>query len=138
MKENELLRADLAQSKMSQNLASISIVNISKSDLDKGFMTHSFDLPEGDRYENLLFQFQVKSTLLKIHTPSQVRLPTRECSATLVSYSNLWTSWIHCALDYPTFEKEHDAFWDSLHEGASLGDIDPAWLAIYFSVIGVS
>jgi hypothetical protein len=69
---------------------------------------------------------------------AHIIVPSRECSNALVAYDKKWNSWVHYALEYPTFEHEHENFMDSLENGATLSDLDPAWLSVYFSVLSVS
>ncbi|KAL2291225.1 hypothetical protein FJTKL_13861 [Diaporthe vaccinii] len=75
-------------------------------------------------------------------TPSMnlesIILPSRACSHGLVAYDKEWNSWVHYAVEYPEFEQQHDQFMDHLQAGGSLADMDPFWLAIYFSVITAS
>ncbi|KAI7780516.1 hypothetical protein LA080_015917 [Diaporthe eres] len=70
-------------------------------------------------------------------TPSMnlesIILPSRACSHGLVAYDKEWNSWVHYAVEYPEFEQQHDQFMDHLQAGGSLADMDPFWLAIYFS-----
>ncbi|KAF7543074.1 hypothetical protein G7Z17_g11043 [Cylindrodendrum hubeiense] len=66
---------------------------------------------------------------------AHIILPGRECSEALIAFDKTWNSWAHYALEYPTFEHEHDDFMNSIENGASLSDMDPAWLSVYFSVI---
>lgn len=45
--------------------------------------------------------------------------------------------WMHNLLDRETFEAEHDAYWDMLAQNRGV-DIDPAWLALYSTVLSIS
>ncbi|KAK6384753.1 hypothetical protein LTS17_002316 [Exophiala oligosperma] len=64
-----------------------------------------------------------------------VVFPTREQSGYLILQARERIAWIHYALHHPTFEQEHDYFWNrtSTHEDRLA--YDPAWLAIYFSTL---
>ncbi|KAL3294217.1 C6 zinc finger domain containing protein [Colletotrichum asianum] len=46
-----------------------------------------------------------------------------------------WTFWLHFALFIPKFRREHEELFDRLRANQSLSDMDPAWMAIYFSVL---
>ncbi|KAL3295570.1 C6 zinc finger domain containing protein [Colletotrichum asianum] len=61
--------------------------------------------------------------------------PDRGASEQLIAYDKTWNSWVHYALEYPTFQEEHSKFMGALKNGALLSDCDPAWLSLYFSVI---
>ncbi|KAK2064745.1 hypothetical protein LY76DRAFT_653148, partial [Colletotrichum caudatum] len=63
--------------------------------------------------------------------------PNREVSEQLIAYDKKWNSWVHFALEYPTFEEEHSKFMLALETGTPLADCDPAWLCLYFSVVTV-
>ncbi|KAH6889333.1 hypothetical protein B0T10DRAFT_487782 [Thelonectria olida] len=69
---------------------------------------------------------------------AHIVVPSRECSNALVAYDKKWNSWVHYALEYPIFEHEHEEFMDSLDNGATLSDLDPAWLSVYFSVLSAA
>lgn len=68
---------------------------------------------------------------------AHIILPSRESSEALIAFDKKWNSWVHYALEYPTFEHEHKSFMESIENGASLSDLDPAWLSVYFSVLSV-
>lgn len=68
---------------------------------------------------------------------ADVSLPSQEVSARLVDYDERWNSWMHYAVEYPGFHDEHLQFWTSFEAGVGLEDFDPAWLAVYFSIITV-
>ncbi|KAF6833236.1 hypothetical protein CMUS01_06642 [Colletotrichum musicola] len=71
----------------------------------------------------------------RIHSWEQIRTPSRRASEGLVAYDEKWNSWVHYALEYPHFHKEHAEFMESIDRGVKLMDYDPAWLSVYFSVI---
>ncbi|KAK1687495.1 hypothetical protein BDP55DRAFT_630687 [Colletotrichum godetiae] len=66
---------------------------------------------------------------------STIDIPCRKSSELLIAYDKKWNSWVHYALEYPEFEREHAHFMNSLESGAILSDCDPGWLSVYFSVI---
>ncbi|KAG7039703.1 C6 zinc finger domain containing protein [Colletotrichum scovillei] len=66
---------------------------------------------------------------------STVDVPCRKSSELLIAYDKKWNSWVHYALEYPEFDREHTQFMDNLEKGAVLSDCDPGWLSVYFSVI---
>ncbi|CAG9953574.1 unnamed protein product [Clonostachys rosea f. rosea IK726] len=64
-----------------------------------------------------------------------IMMPSRRCSEQLVEFDRIWNSWVHYALEYPTFENECDEFYAEFEKGGALEDYDPAWLAVYFAVL---
>lgn len=78
------------------------------------------------------------------HIPStvasydDVEFPTREQSERLVNQAEGRIAWVHFALHHPTFEREHQAFWDERESHTARLAHDPGWLATYFSVLSVS
>ncbi|KAK1635664.1 hypothetical protein BDP81DRAFT_376380 [Colletotrichum phormii] len=66
---------------------------------------------------------------------STIDVPCRKSSELLIAYDKKWNSWVHYALEYPEFEREHAHFMDSLESGTILSDCDPGWLSVYFGVI---
>jgi hypothetical protein len=91
-----------------------------------------------DEYEKLLFDSAVYEPRPRAQSVNDIKFPSRQCSNSILNYGRVWTSCVHFALDHPTFEKEHDAFWDSSSNGHVFDSLDPLWIAIYFSVISVS
>ncbi|KAH7163404.1 hypothetical protein B0J13DRAFT_431709 [Dactylonectria estremocensis] len=69
---------------------------------------------------------------------AHIILPGRKCSEALIAFDKKWNAWAHCALEYPTFEHEHRSFMESIENGASLSDLDPAWLSVYFSILSAA
>lgn len=63
--------------------------------------------------------------------------PDLEASEQLIAYDKKWNSWVHYALEYPTFQEEHSKFMFAVNNGTLLSDCDPAWLSLYFGVITV-
>lgn len=91
-----------------------------------------------DVLEEILFEPRSPTRrTTRIHSWEQIRTPARHTSEDLVAYDEKWNSWVHYALEYPVFHDEHAGFMDSLDRGVALMDHDPAWLAVYFSVITV-
>lgn len=62
-------------------------------------------------------------------------LPSRDFSQSIIDNAFGWTFWIHFALFIPKFRREHEDFCDRLRANQSLAEMDPAWMAIYFSVL---
>ncbi|KAF3800101.1 hypothetical protein GCG54_00015480 [Colletotrichum gloeosporioides] len=63
--------------------------------------------------------------------------PDLEASEQLIAYDKKWNSWVHYALEYPTFQEEHSKFMFAVNNGTLLSDCDPAWLSLYFGVITI-
>lgn len=70
-------------------------------------------------------------------TWGDIILPSSETSRVLVAHDRLWNSWVHQALYYVQFEKEHESFLIMRRCGKPIESTDPSWLAIYFSVLAV-
>ncbi|KAK2615872.1 hypothetical protein N8I77_002596 [Diaporthe amygdali] len=66
---------------------------------------------------------------------TDIILPSRDFSHSMIENAVQWTAWIHFALFIPKFRREHEDFCDRLLAKKSLADMDPAWMAIYFSVL---
>jgi hypothetical protein len=64
-------------------------------------------------------------------------LPNAGCSKQLVAYDKVWNSWVHYALEYPSFEEECTSFTAAMDRGLLLEEADPSWIAVYFSVLAV-
>ncbi|KAG8160922.1 hypothetical protein KVR01_009186 [Diaporthe batatas] len=66
-----------------------------------------------------------------------VILPSRDFSQNMVENAFQWTFWIHFALFTPQFRREHEEFWARIraNQSESLAQMDPSWMAIYFSVL---
>ncbi|KAI3391241.1 hypothetical protein diail_7676 [Diaporthe ilicicola] len=62
-------------------------------------------------------------------------LPSQYFSRSMIENAFQWTFWIHFALFIPKFRREHEDFCDRLQAKESLAEMDPAWMAIYFSVL---
>lgn len=73
-----------------------------------------------------------------VQTWDHMFLPSRSQSLKLIQHGKLWTSWIHCAIDYREFEASHENFWDHLESGGTIQQRNPSWLAIYFGLLAVS
>ncbi|KAJ5809650.1 transcriptional regulator family: Fungal Specific TF, partial [Penicillium pulvis] len=70
----------------------------------------------------------------RVWTRSDICLPTKSCSVTLLQHGFTWTSWIHFAVHIQKFELQHESAWLS---GPFLHG-DTLWLAIYFGFIAMS
>ena len=70
-------------------------------------------------------------------TWENIIMPTQPCSDRLIEYDQKWNSWVHYALEYPRFREECDDFKAAMGDGATLSQLDPLWLAVYFSVLSV-
>ncbi|KAI0476604.1 hypothetical protein GGR56DRAFT_643487 [Xylariaceae sp. FL0804] len=89
-----------------------------------------------DYYEQLLYRASAsRHSLPSPLSLQQILLPSRECSAGLIAHDRAWNAWVHWAVEYPDFEREHARFMDRIDAGATFEDVDAAWLAVYFSVI---
>ncbi|KAH7069735.1 hypothetical protein BKA63DRAFT_421097 [Paraphoma chrysanthemicola] len=69
---------------------------------------------------------------------SDITLPTPLCSKQLIDYDEKWNSWVHYALEYPQFRDECDSFMAARTSGTALEQMDPFWLAVYFSVLSAA
>lgn len=69
---------------------------------------------------------------------NDIILPTRSVSERLVSFDKTWNSWVHYAVEYPQMSNECNDFLNLLEQGTPLNETDPAWLAVYFSILSVS
>lgn len=65
----------------------------------------------------------------------EIILPSETFSRSMVENAFQWTFWLHFALLIPKFRREHEELFDRLRANQSLSDMDPAWMAIYFSVL---
>ena len=93
---------------------------------------------ENDSFEDHLFEpkHEVFPSIKNLWP--NIILPSHSSSMRLVEFDRIWNSWVHAALDHPLFETEHIEFLSKIEDGASINEIDPLWLALYFSVIAVS
>ncbi|PVI00134.1 hypothetical protein DM02DRAFT_593251 [Periconia macrospinosa] len=66
---------------------------------------------------------------------NDIILPSRETSEHLISFDQTWNSWVHYAIEYPQMSDECDGFLHSLEQGTLVHHADPAWLAVYFSIL---
>lgn len=73
-----------------------------------------------------------------VQTWDDIYLPSQAQSLKLIQHGKLWTSWIHCAVNYAKFEAEHQRFWEFLESGGRLRERNASWLAIYFALLAVS
>jgi len=94
-------------------------------------ITESF---ERDLFETVKLLTR-KST---VSSESDIIWPTSECAASVISFGKLWTSWIHCAIHHPTFEKECDTFWQQGYHSQNNEIQNYLWLSVYFAILSVS
>ncbi|KAG4432989.1 hypothetical protein IFR05_011533 [Cadophora sp. M221] len=73
-----------------------------------------------------------------VQTWDDILVPSRSQSMKLIQHGKLWTSWIHCAINYRQFEAAHDEFWDFLESGGSIRERNASWLAIYFALLAAA
>lgn len=96
-------------------------------------LNHSLDAFEEHLFESLRTVRQPST----VSTESDVEFPSRPLSEFLLSQGQKTTSWAHFALHHPTFETEHDIFWESCSSSGQHAQYDPFWLALYFSFLSV-
>lgn len=94
-------------------------------------------LAHGDSFEELLDPCQDENAEVTVSGWEDIIVPSVECSRRLIAYDRIWNSWVHYAVEYPHFEADHEEFLTKLDGVSSLREIDPVWLAIYFSVLSV-
>ncbi|KAH7391561.1 hypothetical protein BKA64DRAFT_108482 [Cadophora sp. MPI-SDFR-AT-0126] len=70
-----------------------------------------------------------------VQTWDDIYMPSRSQSLKLIQHGKVWTSWIHCAVNYARFGNEHEEFWEFLESGGRLWERNPSWLAIYFALL---
>jgi hypothetical protein len=90
-------------------------------------------------FDNLLFE-SLSDTRRQstITADSDVEFPSRSLSKYLLTQGYKTSLWSHFAVHHPTFEREHDLFWDSCVDLNQRRMYDPFWLSLYFSFISVS
>ena len=125
LRENARLREALRANSIKNEEPSVQIVqqHAEKEESDEALLFKSDDTLEKEPIANL--------------NEKDIVLPSVQCSNALLAHDEKWNSWVHYALEYPTFTQQHDAFLVRLQNGASLESFDPSWLAIYFAVITV-
>lgn len=67
----------------------------------------------------------------------QITVPTKSVSDSIIAHDERWNSWVHYAINHQAFTTQHDTFFADLKEGRALESTQPAWLALYFSVLSV-
>lgn len=92
---------------------------------------------DDDYYETVLFKATATRPPIERMQQHDIIIPSRRCSEILIQHDKKWNSWVHYAVEYPDFERQHDDFMDRLEAGADLDTEDPAWLAIYFAILTV-
>lgn len=63
-----------------------------------------------------------------VSTWDDVLLPCTACSEQLIAYDKTWSSWVHCAVEYPGFWEECTTFIIAVDRGLALENADPQWL----------
>ncbi|KAG9527593.1 Bromodomain-containing protein, partial [Aureobasidium melanogenum] len=69
---------------------------------------------------------------------NQLVLPNSKTSTALVAHDKIWNSWVHNALHYARFEKEHETFLIMRQSGKPITSMESSWLALYFAVLAAS
>ncbi|KAH0363163.1 hypothetical protein KCU65_g7545, partial [Aureobasidium melanogenum] len=69
---------------------------------------------------------------------NQLVLPNSKTSTALVAHDKIWSSWVHNALNYARFEKEHETFLIMRQSGKPITSMESSWLALYFAVLAAS
>lgn len=90
-------------------------------------------------FDNLLFE-SLNDTRRRstVTADSDVEFPSISLSRHLLAQGYKTSSWSHFAVHHPTFEREHDLFWESCVDLDQRRMYDPFWLSLYFSFISVS
>lgn len=68
---------------------------------------------------------------------NQLVLSNSKTSTALVAHDKIWNSWMHNALNYARFEKEHETFLIMRQSGKPITSMESSWLALYFAVLAV-
>ena len=102
-----------------------------------------------EQYEHRL-RFSINRSTRKRgpnHDRDHILMPSKPCSDALLAHAEVWTSWIHAALDFSQFWKEHEELWSRLNCDSSvdiaaypgfwhrLRSENPLWLAVYYGVL---
>lgn len=91
-----------------------------------------------ERFEEELFDFSNGPARIPTVTDAGAIIwPSAQCVQNFLPYGKAWTSWIHCALHHPTFERECAAFGNGGTGSAPVEDQHPFWLAVFFSYMCV-
>ena len=73
-----------------------------------------------------------------IKEEADIEFPSRALSEVLVGFAGHETAWNHFAIHVPTFQQEHQQFWESnSSDETQRSSYDPGWLAVYFSLLSV-
>lgn len=144
-RENERLREELATFQAHQATFRLESLSTPRSDQDVvNSWQHqqwkiSFD-EDQDGLDRRLWNTlasEPQTTDSQVATWNDIIMPTQSCSDQLIDYDQKWNSWVHYALEYPRFRDECNDFTAIMVNGASLAQLDPLWLALYFSVLSV-
>ncbi|KAH7378037.1 hypothetical protein BKA64DRAFT_248112 [Cadophora sp. MPI-SDFR-AT-0126] len=121
LEENERFKAQLARP----------AISLPTNDRSTGVVRNITESFERDLFETAKLLTR-KST---VSSESDIIWPSPECAASVISFGKLWTSWIHCAIHHPTFEKECDSFW-RLGYHSSVNEVENRlWLSVYFGIL---
>lgn len=91
-----------------------------------------------ERFEEDLFDVGNEPSRISTVTDAEAIIwPSAQCVQSFLSYGKTWTSWIHCALHHPTFERECAAFLGGGRSSSNVDDRHPLWLAVFFSFMCV-
>lgn len=130
LKENAILRALLA----GQDARGVG--STSETDKEDTSRLHAHGRSRTEEVERRLFDdIGTSSKTRTVLELEDIILPSQEFGHSMIENAFQWTFWIHFALFIPKFRREHEEFCDRLRAEQSLDEMDPAWMAIYFSVL---
>lgn len=91
-----------------------------------------------ERFEEDLFDVgNEPSRISTVMGADAIIWPSAHCVQSFLTYGKTWTSWIHCALHHPTFERECAAFIIDNRGSTNVEEMHPLWLAVFFSFMCV-
>lgn len=64
--------------------------------------------------------------------------PTSASSWSIVEFSLGMTSWLHCAIRFDVFRREHEEFWSAIGHGDHSALRQHRWMAIYLAILAAS
>lgn len=130
LQENAVLRALLA----GQDAGAMDGMSRTARKDTSGLHTHGRSRTE--EVERRLFnEIGTSSKTRTVCDLEDIILPSQDFSRNMIENAFEWTFWIHFALFIPQFRREHEDFCDRLLAKQPLAEMDPAWMAIYFSVL---
>ncbi|KAL1863892.1 hypothetical protein Daus18300_008041 [Diaporthe australafricana] len=130
LQENAVLRALLA------GQDARGITGTSKTDGKGTLGLRAHGRSRTEEVERRLFdEIGTSSETRIVRVLEDVILPSQDFSRSMIGNAFEWTFWIHFALFIPKFRREHEDFCDWLRAKKPLSEFDPAWMAIYFSVL---